>query len=197
MSEDNIEIEKLKLENEIVQLELQIKKKEAELKQKELDLLKNEPKQSFLKYTPTQTTIIVAILGILGSVLLATLQEYSNQKLEKAKFESELVLKVGTSDSLEQNKRNLKFLLNTGLLTDLDGKIRKGVEDSNFSFKIVNPIVENINPNQSVYICRGPDAQVYHLSAKCRGLSQCSSQIDLINLDSALKLGRRPCKICN
>lgn len=46
-----------------------------------------------------------------------------------------------------------------------------------------------------VYLCEGPYSKVYHRSPECRGLSRCSTRIDKVTLDSAQKLGRRPCKI--
>lgn len=46
-----------------------------------------------------------------------------------------------------------------------------------------------------VYICNGRYSKVYHKSKDCRGLSHCSTRIDRVTLDAALKLGRRPCKI--
>jgi hypothetical protein len=47
----------------------------------------------------------------------------------------------------------------------------------------------------SVYICKGPSSKVYHKSAYCRGLSNCSTKIYQVTLDEAKKLGRRECKI--
>lgn len=46
-----------------------------------------------------------------------------------------------------------------------------------------------------VYICEGPYSKVYHKSATCRGLSNCSTRIYKVTLEEAQKLGRRPCKI--
>ena len=46
-----------------------------------------------------------------------------------------------------------------------------------------------------VYICEGRYSKVYHKSATCKGLSNCSTKIYKVTLDEAVKMGRRPCKI--
>ena len=46
-----------------------------------------------------------------------------------------------------------------------------------------------------VFICKGPSSKVYHKSDKCRGLSNCSTEISKVTTDEAKKLGRRACKI--
>jgi len=48
-----------------------------------------------------------------------------------------------------------------------------------------------------VYICKGGSSKVYHKSEKCRGLKFCSTNVDKISVDDAIKLGRRKCKIEN
>ena len=46
-----------------------------------------------------------------------------------------------------------------------------------------------------VFICKGPSSKVYHKSDRCRGLSNCSTEISKVTTDEAKKLGRRACKI--
>jgi hypothetical protein len=48
-----------------------------------------------------------------------------------------------------------------------------------------------------VYICKGPSSKVYHKSERCKGLSNCSTQIYNVSEDEAKKMGRRKCKIEN
>lgn len=50
-------------------------------------------------------------------------------------------------------------------------------------------------PSDTVYICTGPKAKVYHSTSKCRGLNRCSGDIKSISLKEAKK-SRRACKIC-
>jgi hypothetical protein len=60
-----------------------------------------------------------------------------------------------------------------------------------FLFSMVSfTIIEN-----QVFICKGPSSKVYHKSDRCRGLSNCSTEISKVTIESAKKLGRRACKI--
>jgi hypothetical protein len=47
----------------------------------------------------------------------------------------------------------------------------------------------------NVYICKGGSSKVYHKSNKCRGLKFCSTNVDKVLENDAIKLGRRKCKI--
>jgi hypothetical protein len=46
-----------------------------------------------------------------------------------------------------------------------------------------------------VYICKGGSSKVYHKSENCRGLKFCSTNVEKLTEDAAIKLGRRKCKI--
>ena len=48
-----------------------------------------------------------------------------------------------------------------------------------------------------VYICNGGSSKVYHKSENCRGLKFCSTKVEKVSEDAAIKLGRRKCKIEN
>lgn len=49
--------------------------------------------------------------------------------------------------------------------------------------------------SDTVYICTGPKAKVYHKYNDCRGLERCSGEVKEISLEKAKKI-RRPCRIC-
>ena len=48
---------------------------------------------------------------------------------------------------------------------------------------------------KQVYICTGGSAVCYHKKSSCKGLSNCSMEIQKISKEEAAKY-RRPCKIC-
>jgi len=48
----------------------------------------------------------------------------------------------------------------------------------------------------SVYICTGRYAHVYHQSRACEGLDDCNGSIEEISITKAERMGRRPCKLC-
>ncbi|MCF8342723.1 MAG: hypothetical protein K9I82_17230 [Chitinophagaceae bacterium] len=63
---------------------------------------------------------------------------------------------------------------------------------------LITLVFSSFNLIQSdVYICKGGSSKVYHKSEKCRGLKFCSTNVDKVSEDDAIKLGRRKCKIEN
>ena len=46
-----------------------------------------------------------------------------------------------------------------------------------------------------VYICNGGSSKVYHKSESCRGLKFCSTKVEKVSEEDAIKLGRRKCKL--
>jgi hypothetical protein len=44
-----------------------------------------------------------------------------------------------------------------------------------------------------VYICKGKYSKKYHLTAHCRGLSNCSTQVYKVSSEEARNLGRTLC----
>jgi hypothetical protein len=46
-----------------------------------------------------------------------------------------------------------------------------------------------------VYICKGGSSKVYHKTENCRGLKFCSTNVEKVSEDAAIKLGRRKCKL--
>ena len=49
----------------------------------------------------------------------------------------------------------------------------------------------------SVWLCMGKYAKVYHATANCKGLRNCKGQIVKVSLSDAInKYGRRACEIC-
>ena len=46
---------------------------------------------------------------------------------------------------------------------------------------------------REVYICKGKYSKKYHLTAGCRGLSNCSTQVHKVTFEEARKLGRTLC----
>ena len=50
--------------------------------------------------------------------------------------------------------------------------------------------------SESVFICTGTTAEVYHKSDNCRGLNRCGGDVKRISLKKAEELHSRPCRIC-
>ena len=47
---------------------------------------------------------------------------------------------------------------------------------------------------KSVFICKGKSSERYHLEKNCRGLKNCSTDIAVVTLEEARKIGRTLCK---
>jgi hypothetical protein len=64
------------------------------------------------------------------------------------------------------------------------------------SLTIITLVFSSFTMVQSdVYICKGGSSKVYHKSENCRGLKFCSTNVEKVSEDAAIKLGRRKCKI--
>lgn len=48
-------------------------------------------------------------------------------------------------------------------------------------------------PQGNVYICTGPNAEVYHYTRTCRGLNACKHDVVGVPKERAVELGRRLC----
>lgn len=136
-ADHQFEKDRLAFEKEKFEREYALKEKEFFLREKELAVSKR-------KRTPTLVAIIVAVIGIVGTLVGYLIQGTSDQRLEKLKFESDLIAKVVSSNDLAQNKKNLKFLLDAGFITDKENKIKLLVDDTSFDLKIQ----QNNSPSQ-------------------------------------------------
>lgn len=54
---------------------------------------------------------------------------------------------------------------------------------------------EKTDKEITVYICTGPNSEVFHKYSDCKGLSRCSGDVIPVSLADVIKY-RRPCKIC-
>ena len=81
--------------------------------------------------------------------------------------------------------------------TELDEAIEEefGVENKgDNSYSSDNS--DNSNSDDVVYVCTGPSAECYHVDQDCRGLGNCSGEIEEMSVSSAGDY-YRPCSICS
>jgi uncharacterized protein YecT (DUF1311 family) len=103
--------------------------------------------ESPFAFTATHATIIVALIGVIGTAVGAILTARENIRLEDAKrvaaaelsrqdFETKLIFRaIEGSDSAEERIRNLKFFLEAGFIRDPDGRIQK-LDPAKFPSKV-------------------------------------------------------------
>jgi uncharacterized protein YcfL len=47
-----------------------------------------------------------------------------------------------------------------------------------------------------VYLCNGPQSEVYHKTNRCQGLRKCSTEIEAVDMATAKEKKRRECGYC-
>jgi N-acetylmuramoyl-L-alanine amidase len=102
--------------------ELDIKRRELLLKERQFELELKSKKYSF---SPAMTTIIAAIIGIVASVITASMTGYQNIKLERLKQEFQIIKTASENLTQEEAAKNLLFFVDIGILRDETGKIRE------------------------------------------------------------------------
>jgi hypothetical protein len=66
--------------------------------------------------------LTLALVGLIGTGIGASVQGFWNTKLERQKFESSLILKSLETSDQQQAAKSLKFLVDAGLIPSLDSK---------------------------------------------------------------------------
>ena len=112
---ENIELQKLKLEERRFEEEIKLKKKELELREKELNLQLNQSKDSlkakgFLAqmFSPVGVAVIVALFGLLST----TASLWNTSQIEDKKRQAELFLKWYERNDGKDEKQGIIELLN-------------------------------------------------------------------------------------
>ncbi len=68
--------------------------------------------------------------------------------------------------------------------------------DNNENSGISSFFTANLQGENTVYICTGPNSERYHSHSDCRGLGKCSGEIREVSVSKAKSMGRTPCKWC-
>ena len=90
---------------------------------------------------------LIAIIACLISLLGIFITSIVSIKLEKEQFESNLIVKAVENDDIEVSKRNLRFLIESGIVSRENKKIKKLLSN--------DTILEIVLPN-TVKIKSGP-----------------------------------------
>ena len=116
----------------------------------------------------TNATIIAAVIGVLGIITGQIIQGYTSLKLEKTRFESELILDALKDQNIEDANKRLRFLLRLGMVEEYANKLNELLGDSTFSLSQTG---FSSNPFNIGIISNWPDNQLIKLknSLSCRG----------------------------
>lgn len=89
-----------------------------------------ELKSKTFSINPIVGTVLVAIIGLFGTGIGASIGGYYNIKLEKEKLRSSLILKAVETTNPESALNYLKLLRDTGLVKDIDVTINEWTKDT-------------------------------------------------------------------
>ena len=115
--------EEIRRENEIL-----IQQKEIELKEIELRIKENELKKNNL-ISPTNATIIVALIGAIATGLINLFQLSKQKDIERQKFEYSIYQKAYETGDVKEAATILDFFIKAGLLSGENGKFSKLIEE--------------------------------------------------------------------
>jgi hypothetical protein len=132
---DDTESRTLQRELEAAELALKnseadLHRAEAELKRKELEAIRHP--LSLRNLNPVVVAVIAALIGFLGNVIATYYQGRNAVALEREKFQSSLIVEYIKTSDPDRAKQNLEFLLETELLSDPKGLIRKRIDEGQF-----------------------------------------------------------------
>lgn len=99
---------------------LNLREKELANKEKELD------KE---KISPLMIGVIVAIIGLFSNALVSYLNGINKLEEAKISLQNQLILNAVESDSIVQNKNNLQFLLDAGLIPLYEVNIKEIIDN--------------------------------------------------------------------
>jgi len=99
--------------------EREIAAKEREVAAKEMDLQRSR------WINPMVLGLFAAALGLVGTILVARVNNQNSQDVERLRSQSNLVLEAIKTGSPDAACKNLTFFVNLGLLDDPSGTIRK------------------------------------------------------------------------
>lgn len=101
---------------------------ELQIKEAELRIKLNEEKKAGRFSLTVATPLLIAVLGVIASVLNAQYQRQTEIDLDAKRYRSTLLLKALGSKDQNAAAKMLIFMVNTKLLEDADGAIRKAAE---------------------------------------------------------------------
>jgi hypothetical protein len=104
--------------------------KEIAIRDRELSIKETELRRSRW-LNPTVIGLVAAAIGLFGNLLVTFFANVNNQRIEKFKAQSNLIVQaVGTGDA-KSACRNLISFIRLGLLEDLEGRLSKCETDLN------------------------------------------------------------------
>lgn len=119
-----LELDKLELERQRLQSDERLKQAELDLRREELKAKVAGERRNILLSSPLIVAGLTAVFGLFAAGVGAALQGFWNTRLERSKFEFTLIQKSLEIKDRREAAKNLKFLVDAGVIQSLDaGKI--------------------------------------------------------------------------
>ncbi len=116
-----LELDEIELERERLQSDERFKQAELDLKREELKAKVAGERRNILLTSPLIVAGLTAVVGLFAAGVGAALQGHSNTELERSKFEFTLIQKSLEIKDRREAAKNLKFLVDAGIIQSLDG----------------------------------------------------------------------------
>lgn len=135
----NIELERARLELERTRLELERLRSQVDTE--------NSSASNAKRYV-FSPTILVALIGVVGTVLVGILQAFNSTSLEREKLRSTLLTKAIELPNREESIKYLQFLRDTKLVDEIDVPIEAYTENpgkipsASTEYTLINPSVD-------------------------------------------------------
>jgi hypothetical protein len=117
----NLELERVGIERQRLESDDKFREAELTLKREELNAKLASERKNIFFTSPLIVAGLTAVFGLLAAGVGAALQGYWNTKLERSKFEFTLIQKALEIKDKREAAKNLKFLVDAGVIQSLDG----------------------------------------------------------------------------
>jgi hypothetical protein len=111
--------------------DINLRERELALKEKEVEAKIKLDKQGLWFTSPLFIGVITAISGLIGTGIGAVLQGNATVNLERLKFEFTLIQKALEAPSQDEAGKRLMFLVNTGVIKNLDAEKLRNIAEKN------------------------------------------------------------------
>ncbi len=148
--------------------------------------MEKESNKKSLSINPVVGTVLVAIIGLLGTGIGASIGGYYSIRLEQEKLRSSLILKAVETTDPKSALNYLKFLQNTGLVKDLEVTIEEWSKDS-------TAVPLRPTPNQVALAEMDNTVKSVRVASTDKLISESSADPDVIReVVSSLKVPKSP-----
>lgn len=101
-------------------------------------------------FTNFLSGIVGAFIAALALILVTYIQNNKELKLERNQFESKLILESIVSNDANLSKENIRFLIESGLISHENEKVIGMLNDTTFKYEIPEKAIVTIEPSNSV-----------------------------------------------